>query len=209
MREFPDPYQIEISRPVIRSTLTVSDSKTVKMRAKLIAVICLLAPLIAANPAQEAPPPPAPEYTGRNVPMPYSKRGTILNELHDPFPCRDVSLIYARTCHAPGNVGSTDKWFDALARRIGYQNLAVNGVEFPAGLGSCLEGDPIIAIHSFRRLMKLTRERCNATGVVLAGDELGADYLLEYAKTLTREDWSHVRACKSSLVWLDFSLRLS
>jgi len=208
MREFPDPYQTEISRPVIRSTLAVSDSKTVKMLARLIAVICLLVHLIVASPVQEAAP-PAPEYTGRNVPMPYSKRGTTLNELHDPFPCRDVSLIYARTCSAPGNVGSTDKWFDALAQRIGYQNLAVNGVDFPAGFGACLGEDSIIAIHSFRRLMKLTRERCNATGVVLAGDELGADYLLEYAKTLTREDWSHVRACKSSLVWLDFSLRLS
>ena len=61
-------------------------------------------------------------------------------------PCREVTVIYARGTTEPGNVGVLvgPPFFQAIAQRIGAENLAVQGVGYAADeIGLVLGGDLI------------------------------------------------------------------
>lgn len=52
------------------------------------------------------------------------------NQLKDGTPCRDYTIIFARGTTEDGNVGSLTgpPFFQAVAERVGSNNLAVQGV---------------------------------------------------------------------------------
>lgn len=69
------------------------------------------------------------------------------NQLTDGTACRDVTIIYARGTWEDGNVGSTTdvglETFNDLAQIIGEDNLALQGVDYPASAAGFEEGgDP-------------------------------------------------------------------
>ncbi|KAK6705382.1 hypothetical protein SNK05_009280 [Fusarium graminearum] len=66
------------------------------------------------------------------------------NQLTDGTPCRPVTMIYARGTTQAGNVGDPAAvgpvLFNNLASRIGLNNLAVQGVAYPANIAGYLAG---------------------------------------------------------------------
>lgn len=69
------------------------------------------------------------------------------NQLTDGTACRAVTVIYARGTWEDGNVGSTDEvgleTFNNLAAIVGEDNLALQGVDYPANVvGFEQGGDP-------------------------------------------------------------------
>lgn len=69
------------------------------------------------------------------------------DQLIDGTECRAVTAIYARGTWEDGNVGATDEpgveTYNNLAAIIGEENLALQGVTYPAGaVGFELGGDP-------------------------------------------------------------------
>lgn len=54
--------------------------------------------------------------------------------------CKDVTVIFARGTSEMGNVGSVagPPFFQALAKEIGSDKLAVQGVEYPASIGGIM-----------------------------------------------------------------------
>lgn len=69
------------------------------------------------------------------------------NQLTDGTACRAVTVIYARGTWEDGNVGSTTdvglETFNDLAQIIGEDNLALQGVDYPATAAGFEEGgDP-------------------------------------------------------------------
>lgn len=69
------------------------------------------------------------------------------NQLMDGTECRAVTVIYARGTLEEGNVGSATEvgllTFNALAQIIGEQNLALQGIDYPANVaGFETGGDP-------------------------------------------------------------------
>lgn len=69
---------------------------------------------------------------------------SVSNQLTDGTPCRAVTLIYARGTTQAGNVGDSAAvgpvFFNNLAQRIGANNLAVQGVTYPANIAGFLAG---------------------------------------------------------------------
>lgn len=69
------------------------------------------------------------------------------NQLTDGTACRAVTVIYARGTWEDGNVGTADEvgleTFNNLAALIGEDNLALQGVDYPANVVGFEEGgDP-------------------------------------------------------------------
>lgn len=66
------------------------------------------------------------------------------NQLTDGTACRAVTVIYARGTWEDGNIGATDEpgveTFNNLASIIGEDNLAVQGVDYPADVAGFEEG---------------------------------------------------------------------
>lgn len=71
--------------------------------------------------------------------------GDTENDLLDGTGCRDMLVIYARGTTEAGNVGTLTgpPFFAALAQQMGEQNLAVQGVDYPADIpGFLIGGSP-------------------------------------------------------------------
>jgi cutinase len=66
------------------------------------------------------------------------------NQLTDGTPCRPVTVVYARGTTQAGNVGDPAAvgpiLFNNLASRIGLNNLAIQGVTYPANVAGFLAG---------------------------------------------------------------------
>lgn len=69
--------------------------------------------------------------------------GSTQNDLSGP--CKAVTLIFARGTSEIGNVGSVTgpPFFQALGKKIGNDQLAVQGVDYPANIAGIIAlGDP-------------------------------------------------------------------
>lgn len=70
--------------------------------------------------------------------------GTTQNGLTDGD-CKDITVIFARGTSEAGNVGTVTgpPFFQALAKKVGDDKLAVQGVEYAANIAGIIAlGDP-------------------------------------------------------------------
>lgn len=79
--------------------------------------------------------------------------------------CKPMTIIFARGTTEQGNVGtlSGPPWFDAMGKIVGPQNLAVQGVEYPAEYVHITSPpqSPWFTYFSHFRLLEETAELCN------------------------------------------------
>lgn len=106
----------------------------------LLAVTIGLAPVLAA-------PAPASVLEVEHSLVRRNYTSDTSDQLTDGTACRAVTVIYARGTWEDGNVGSTDEvgleTFNNLAALIGEDNLALQGVDYPADVAGFEEGgDP-------------------------------------------------------------------
>ncbi|RTE74241.1 hypothetical protein BHE90_011324 [Fusarium euwallaceae] len=109
--------------------------------------------------------------------------------------CKDVTVIFARGTSEGGNVGTVagPPFFQALAKEIGSDRLAVQGVEYPADIGGIMNlgsdgGKKMVAI------VEQAYKKCPNTKVVLSGYSQGAMLVHNAAKSLPAATTSKIAA---------------
>ena len=95
------------------------------------------------------------------------------NELGE---CKSVTVIFARGTIELGNVGSITgpPFFNALDVLIGFKNVAVQGVDYPATIGGYLQGGDQEGAQKLADLTEQAATQCPSTQIVLSGYSQGA-----------------------------------
>ena len=100
------------------------------------------------------------------------------NELTDVpnVGCKPITVIYARGTFELGNVGSFvgPPFFNNLDDLIGADNIAVQGVDYPASLVGYLEGGDPGGAQTTADLLNQAASDCPDTQIVLSGYSQGA-----------------------------------
>ena len=120
----------------------------------------------------------------------------VLNELSPMTLCRNISLLYVRGSHTKGNVGKAGPFFDALANITGYDNLAVQGVDYPATILDYLFGHYDEGVSNLRAKLRATMDRCPDTKLVVAGYSQGAMVVRKFAEEATPKEVAFIQAGK-------------
>lgn len=96
---------------------------------------------------------------------------TTQNGLTDGTGCKAMTVIFARGTTEQGNVGSLSgpPFFAALATSVGMENLAVQGVEYPANVQGFLAGGDANGSKSMAQLVTQAMTQCPNTKVVMSG----------------------------------------
>ena len=96
---------------------------------------------------------------------------TTQNDLLNGSPCKAVTVIFARGTVSPGNVGESTgpPFFQAIAKLIGAQNLAVQGVNYPASILGFLQGGDGAGSTAMAGLVERAYAQCPNTKVVMSG----------------------------------------
>ncbi len=126
-----------------------------------ISVLLLTLASLQATSASPVPEPQAAAAT--NTSSSGSDLGTskTQNGLTDSTGCKAMTVIFARGTTEQGNVGtrSGPPFFDALSKVISVNNLAVQGVDYPADvLGFLAGGDA----NSSKTMAQLVQQVCIA-----------------------------------------------
>ncbi|KAH9432270.1 hypothetical protein MCOR02_006973 [Pyricularia oryzae] len=102
----------------------------------------------------------------------------VSNQLTDGTPCRDLSVIYARGTTQSGNIGNSISvgpiTFDALAKIVGQNRLAVQGVDYKASFMGYAKGGQPKATGEMVDLIQETQARCPSSRIVIVGYSQGA-----------------------------------
>ncbi|KKY22391.1 putative cutinase 1 [Diplodia seriata] len=102
----------------------------------------------------------------------FSGTGITANELKNG-PCKPVTYIFARGSTELGNLGQTVG--PALANQLQSQfDVAVQGVDYPAGLTTNFFGGSLIGISEMRDMFNLAASKCPDTIIVGGGYSQGA-----------------------------------
>jgi len=156
-----------------------------------ILTLFLFIPAILAAPKKHPPPPPTEDTIYQ-----YRQNPTIINELDISVPCRNISLIHARGSHSKGNVGYAAVFFDYLARRISYDAVAVQGLEYPASYSDYLWRRYDKGIKETLRQLTVTMDRCPNTTLILSGYSQGAQVVRKTADHFSDEEAAFVQLGK-------------
>ena len=90
--------------------------------------------------------------------------------------CKPITVIFARGTIELGNVGALvgPPFFDHLNRLIGADNIAVQGVDYPATVAGYLGGGDPGGAQTTADLLNQAASNCPNTQIVLSGYSQGA-----------------------------------
>jgi cutinase len=96
---------------------------------------------------------------------------TTQNGLTAGTGCKAMTVIFARGTTEQGNVGtlSGPPFFASLATSVGMDNLAVQGVEYPANVQGFLAGGDATGSKTMVSLVQQAMTQCPNTKVVMSG----------------------------------------
>ncbi|EKD18956.1 uncharacterized protein L3040_001496 [Drepanopeziza brunnea f. sp. 'multigermtubi'] len=111
------------------------------------------------------------------------------NDLVNGVPCKKFTLIHAKGTTSPGNVGTETgpPFFQAVARLVGQENVAVQGVEYDADVIGFLRGGDPDGSEYMANLVEEVLSRCPDTKVTLSGWSQGAQLVHNAAELLKPE----------------------
>ncbi|KAK0122000.1 hypothetical protein ONS95_010267 [Cadophora gregata] len=100
--------------------------------------------------------------------------------------CKPMTVIFARGTTEQGNVGSLSgpPWFAAIGTAIGTQNLAVQGVDYPADVPGFLAGGDKQGSTKMAQLVMQAMTACPNTAVVMGGYSQGGQLVHNAAAML-------------------------
>jgi len=131
----------------------------------------------------------------------YKEKGIWLNELKNADKdgynrkCPNVAILYARDVDDRGNVGKKGYlWLDAVADRIGYENLAVQGVNTLYSTWNYPAKRKTKAANELYKRLRRTMVECPKTKFILFGTRWGAGIVLEAMLDGTSEDARRIAA---------------
>lgn len=105
-----------------------------------------------------------------------SKRDDWSDTRNELSECKPITVIFARGTIELGNVGSITgpPFFNALDDVIGADNVAVQGVDYPANILGYLEGGDPGGASTTASLLEQAASQCPDTQIVLSGYSQGA-----------------------------------
>lgn len=113
------------------------------------------------------------------IPSLFSKRVTNLgatsqNDLFNGTPCKPLTIIFARGTTAPGNVGDNTgpAFFTEVAKLIGINNLAIQGVDYSANIFGFLGGGDSKGSVTMKDYVENALAKCPDTKLVMSGYRL-------------------------------------
>ena len=100
-----------------------------------------------------------------------SKRQSLSVERDELSWCRPVTVIFARGTVELGNVGSLagPPFFNALGAAVGFQNVGIQGVPYPATIGGYLSGGDRGGARTLATLTQQAFSQCPHSQIVLSG----------------------------------------
>ncbi|KFY75163.1 hypothetical protein V499_04862 [Pseudogymnoascus sp. VKM F-103] len=118
------------------------------------------------------------------------------NDLTDGSACKAVTVIFARGTTESGNVGALvgPPFFSALATAIGTENLAVQGVDYPADIAGFLAGGDAAGSKKMAELVGQAFTQCPDTKVVMSGYSQGGQLVHNAANQLSADNSAKVAA---------------
>ncbi|KAH8684524.1 cutinase-domain-containing protein [Tricladium varicosporioides] len=119
--------------------------------------------------------------------LPRDLTATTQNDLVNGTPCKKVTVIFARGTTSPGNVGESTgpPFFQAIAALVGTNNIAVQGVDYPASILGFLEGGDTAGGKLMANLTARAMTQCPDTKVVMSGYSQGGQLVHKAAKQLS------------------------
>lgn len=120
------------------------------------------------------------------------------NELGE---CKPVTVIFARGTIELGNVGSITgpPFFNALDVVLGAENVAVQGVDYPADILGYLEGGDPGGAATTASLLNQAANQCPDTQIVLSGYSQGAQVVHLGEKQVSAEVAARIAAVVRTL----------
>ncbi|KAN0095405.1 carbohydrate esterase family 5 protein [Hyaloscypha variabilis] len=111
---------------------------------------------------------------------------TTENGLTDGTGCKAMTVVFARGTTEQGNVGTLTgpPFFAALADVVGTNNLAVQGVDYPASVQGFLAGGDADGSKLMAQLVGQAQSQCPKTKVVVSGYSQGGQLVHNAAKML-------------------------
>ena len=120
----------------------------------------------------------------------------VRNELSE---CKPMTVIFARGTIELGNVGSITgpPFFNALENLVGEENVAVQGVDYPATILGYLEGGDKGGAAKAASLLEQAASQCPDTQIVLSGYSQGAQVVHLGAAQVSAEVAARIAAVVS------------
>ncbi|KUJ19203.1 cutinase-domain-containing protein [Mollisia scopiformis] len=111
---------------------------------------------------------------------------TTQNGLTNDTGCKAMTVIFARGTTEQGNVGtlSGPPFFASLAQSVGTENLAVQGVDYPADIPGFLAGGDANGSKTMAQLVTQAMTTCPNTKVVMSGYSQGGQLVHNAAKMM-------------------------
>lgn len=85
--------------------------------------------------------------------------------------CKPITIIFARGTAELGNVGSIagPPFFNSLGAIVGFDNIAVQGVNYPADIPGYLAGGSASGSQTLAGLVNSAASKCPSTQLVVGG----------------------------------------
>jgi cutinase len=85
--------------------------------------------------------------------------------------CKPITILYARGTAELGNVGllAGPPFFNALGAMVGYSNIAVQGVDYPADIPGYLLGGSSSGTKTLAALLGTAVAKCPSSQIVIGG----------------------------------------
>lgn len=144
---FSTDYSLSLSLPIMHPTLI-----------QLVSTLLCLANLIWSLPT------PAPSDLEERQSLNPTR-----NDLSGP--CKPITVLFARGTVELGNVGllAGVPFVNMLGSMIGFNNIAVQGVNYPADIPGYLLGGSSSGTKTLAGLLKTAASKCPDTQIVLGG----------------------------------------
>lgn len=121
--------------------------------------------------------------------------GTTQNDLQQGSACAPNIVVFARGTAETGNVGTLagPPFFQAMAQQLGgAQNLAVQGVDYPADIPGFLAGGDAAGSQTMAQLTQQAVTQCPQSKVLMAGYSQGSQLVHNAAAMLPADVSSKV-----------------
>ena len=144
----------------------------------LSTIILSILPALTATALPISPNPPAGAAVLEQPAITERDNWSVTRDELSNGACRPVTLLFARGTVELGNVGSLagPPFFNAFANMIGDQNVAVQGVDYPATIAGYLEGGDPAGAAEVASLTELAASKCPNTQIILSGYRYASFY---------------------------------
>jgi cutinase len=104
-------------------------------------------------------------------PIIETRQSSSANDLTNGAGCKAMTVIFARGTTETGNVGTIagPPFFSALKAQVGANNVAVQGVDYPADIPGFLAGGDANGSKKMASLVGQAMKACPDSQIVMAG----------------------------------------